>query len=268
MRANDIRPDVPIRYGAYICLRVPADHRATVADIDVPALAGRLGLRNEYDAADGDPPESIAYLLRISAAPRQLADPGVEQADAIVHVAAGTAAPVAEFRAELSRLLGTAASAHVLAGELRAPIYSGAAMWNFAYAHRILQQPAAVMPNVFLVPMSKTADWWRKDWMERNTYFLPRYDDTGAMRWEGHAAAAAPGIACLLRRTYKGPTQPAAEDDYDFINYFECADTDVPVFHSVCDALRDTTRNPEWKFVREGPTWHGRRTASWPELFG
>jgi len=26
------------------------------------------------------------------------------------------------------------------------------------------------------------------------------------------------------------------------------------------------TRNPEWSFVREGPTWHGRRVATWPEL--
>jgi hypothetical protein len=75
-------------------------------------------------------------------------------------------------------------------------------------------------------------------------------------------------LACLLRRTCKGPAQPAAEGDYDFISYFECADTDVPVFHSVCEALRDTTRNPRVEFVREGPAGHGRRTASWPELFG
>jgi len=27
------------------------------------------------------------------------------------------------------------------------------------------------------------------------------------------------------------------------------------------------TKNPEWEFVREGPTWHGRRVATWPELF-
>jgi hypothetical protein len=35
----------------------------------------------------------------------------------------------------------------------------------------------------------------------------------------------------------------------------------------VCAALRDVTKNPEWRFVREGPTWHGRRVATWPELF-
>jgi hypothetical protein len=267
MRANDIQPDVAVRHGAYICLRVPAGHQAAMAETDVGALAQRLGLRNEYDSSGGDPPESVAYLRRISAVPGQLADTAVEQADVIVHVAAGAPAPVAEFRAGLSRQLGPAVSTRVLAGELRPPVYTGAAMWNFAYAHRVLQQPAEVMPNVFLVPMSKTADWWRKDWMERHTYFLPRYDDSGAMRSEGHAAAAAPGIARLLRRTYKSATVPAADGDYDFITYFECADADVPLFHSVCAALRDVARNPEWNFVREGPAWHGRRTASWAELF-
>lgn len=45
--------------------------------------------------------------------------------------------------------------------------------------------------------------------MERHTYFLPRYDDTGAMQNQGHALAAAQGIACLLRRwafVREGPT--------------------------------------------------------------
>ena len=36
---------------------------------------------------------------------------------------------------------------------------------------------------------------------------------------------------------------------------------------SLLRALRDVTRNPEWRFVREGPTWHGRRVAAWEELF-
>jgi len=41
----------------------------------------------------------------------------------------------------------------------------------------------------------------------------------------------------------------------------------VPVFHQVCAALRNITRNPEWRFVREGPTWHGRRVPAWERLF-
>ena len=103
--------------------------------------------------------------------------------------------------------------------------------------------------------------------MERHTYFLPRYDEEGRMTSQGHALAAEAGIACLLRRTYRAATEPAPEGAYDFVNYFECADADVPTFHAVCAALRDPTRNPEWRFVREGPTWHGRRVPTWPDLF-
>jgi hypothetical protein len=281
MRASDIQSFDPIRFGAYICLTVPGAHRgvrgvvppggssqAAVADADVPALAERLGLLNEYHSAGVDfPPQSIAYLRRVSVTPGQVPDAGLLDAEAIVHVAAMAPEPVAEFRAELALMLGPAVTPRVLAGGLRPGAYTGLAMVNFAYAERVLQQPAQVMPNAFLVPTSKTAEWWKKDWMERHTYFLPRYDDDGAMRSQGHALAAEAGIACLLRRTYKPLAEPAADGEYDFVNYFECADADVPVFHEVCDALRDTTRNPEWAFVREGPTWHGRRTATWAGLF-
>lgn len=140
-------------------------------------------------------------------------------------------------------------------------------MHNFAYAHQVLQQPGPAMPNAFLVPMIKTAEWWAKNWIERHTYFLPRYDEAGRMVSQGHALAAADGIPYLMRRTYRNPTEPAPEGAYDFLNYFECATADVPTFHRVCAALRDVTRNPEWRFVREGPTWHGRRVETWPELF-
>ena len=267
MRASDTRSFDPLRYGAYICLSVPAASQAATASADVPALAERLGLCNEYGSAGGDPPQSIAYLRRVSVVPGQISDAGLLGAEAVVHIAAMAPEPITEFRAGLARLLGPAVAPRVLAGDVRPGGYTGQSMFNFAYGERVLQQPAAAMPNAFLVPMSKTAEWWKKDWMERNTYFLPRYDDEGRMKSEGHALASAAGIACLLRRTYKATTEPAPEGAYDFVTYFECADADVPTFHRVCAALRDVARNPEWKFVREGPTWHGRRVATWAELF-
>jgi hypothetical protein len=102
--------------------------------------------------------------------------------------------------------------------------------------------------------------------MERHTYFLPRYDASGRMSHEGHALVAAPGVAALMRRTYG--CEPQGNDaGYDFLTYFECADRDVPVFHAVCAGLRDQARNPEWQFVREGPTWHGRRVTDFQSLF-
>jgi len=267
MRANDVRPTDPIRHGAYVCLSAPGEAGRALAGAAVPALAQRLGFRNEFGVTEGHPTEAIAFLRRVSATPADIADEDLLRADAVVHVASATASPVAEFCAELARLVAPATKPHVIGGVGRPMTYTGNAMHNFAYAHRVLQQPGTIMPNAFLVPMSKTAAWWQKDWMERHTYFLPRYDDAGRMVNEGHALASEAGISCLMRRTYKGVTEPAPTGQYDFVTYFECADADVPTFHQVCAALRDVARNPEWKFVREGPTWHGRRVATWPELY-
>jgi len=268
MLDNSVLPREILRHGAYMCVRLAdgADRRA-VAAAAIPALAEKLGLVNEFDPPDGPPALSIAFLRRQGATAGGIADDGVALADAVVHVAAPTAQPVGDFCAEATRLLGAMARLRVIGGVVRPKTYTGTAMNNFAYAHQVVQQPGRVMPNAYLFPMSKTPAWWAKDWMERHTYFLPRYDDEGRMKSEGHALASAAGISCLLRRTYKATTEPAPEGAYDFVTYFECADADVPTFHHVCAALRDVVKNPEWKFVREGPTWHGRRVAAWAELF-
>jgi len=268
MLDNSVLAGEIIRHGAYVCLRLAngADARALAA-VGIPAVAEKLGLENEFGPRPAAPSESIAFLRRIGATPADIADDDLLHADAVVHVASPKAEPVRDFCAEATRVLGPVARVRVLSGVVRPKVYTGAAMNNFAYAHAVTQQPGAVMPNAFLVPMSKTAAWWAKDWMERHTYFLSRYDDAGRMTSEGHALAAAAGISCLLRRTYKHPTEPAPEGRYDFVTYFECADADVPTFHRVCASLRDVAKNPEWTFVREGPTWHGRRVATWQALF-
>jgi hypothetical protein len=256
-----------LRYGAYVCLSIPSHARAQAARAPVTDLADRLGLQNEFSGPGADPPQAIAFLRRIESTPAELEDDGLLNADTVVHVAATTQAPVAAFCNEVQDLLGSSITSRVLSGVVRPQMYTGRAMFEFAYEHRVMQQPGTALPNAFIVPLRKTDKWFAKGWMERHTYFLPRFDTEGHMLNEGHALAAAPGIACLLRRTYKHPSEPAPDGTYDFVTYFECADADVPTFHAVCDALRDTRRNPEWTFVREGPTWHGRRVATWAELF-
>src|SRR5215469_10007986 len=159
MRASDVRSFDPYRYGAYICLNIPASGQAAAADADVPGLADRLGLRNEHDSAGADPPRSISYLRRVSAAPGQVTDDGLKGAEAIVHVAATAPEPINEFRDGLARLLGPAITPRVLSGAARPLSYTGQAMFNYSYAERVLQQPAAVTPNAFIVPVSKTAEW-------------------------------------------------------------------------------------------------------------
>jgi hypothetical protein len=264
---NHVLPTEILGHGAYLCLKATADARHSFAGVALPALAERLGFQNEFEPGGGHPSKAVAFLRRVEATPRDIVDNDLLGADAIIHVASKTRLPVSEFCREAKHLLSPMTKLVIFNGVVRPMSYTGNAMHNFAYSHQVTQEAGRVMPNAFLVPMSKTRAWWAKHWMERHTYFLPRYDDAGQMVSLGHALAAAPGIACLLRRTYRSETVPAPEGTYDFLNYFECADADVPTFHAVCAALRDVDKNPEWKFVREGPTWHGRRVATWEELF-
>ena len=261
---NDVLSTEVLRHGAYLCLSVPPEARRPLAAAPIPALAERLGLRNEFTPGSGHPPSAVAFLRRVDATPGAIPDDELLRADAVIHVAAPTAAAVEEFCAEAARLLAPVAKPRRLGGVVRPKDYTSAAMNQFAYAHAVPQQPGAAAPNAFLLPMSKTAAWWAKDWMERHTYFLPRYEH-GAMASEGHALAAAAGVPVMMRRTYKAERSPAPAGAYDFVTYFECADAAVPTFHAVCAALRDVKRNPEWEFVREGPCWQGRRVATWAE---
>lgn len=253
------------RSGAWVALRVPSGLEEELAALPVTRLADGLDLESEFSG--GRPENAVAYLRRIEARRGDIEDDGLLLADAVVHVASVSASTVERFCTELSRLLPERVTARVLAGARLTPSFTGQAMHEFAYANQATQLPAAEMPNAFIVPLSKSAEWWKKGWMERHTYFLPRYDDEGGMISEGHVLASAPGIPALLRRTYKNRSQPAPRDQYDFVNHFECSDADVPVYETVCERLRDVARNPEWAFVKEGPTWRGCRVETWIDLF-
>src|SRR5438105_138496 len=102
--------------------------------------------------------------------------------------------------------------------------------------------------------------------MERHTYFLPRYSDTGKQLAQGHVLAAAAAVPCLYRRTNKYSELPAPEGEYDFVNYFECADRDVNRFHEVCAALRDTAQNVENVTKRSGPSGYFSSSVCHPGL--
>jgi hypothetical protein len=134
MRANDVRSTDAVRHGAYVCLSVPPGARRVVAGAAVPSLVDRLGLRNEFEPGAEHPPEAVAFLRRVGATPADITDDGLLRADAVVHVASATAEPVAEFCAQLARLLGPAIEPRVLGGVVRPMIYTGNAMHNFSYA--------------------------------------------------------------------------------------------------------------------------------------
>lgn len=258
-------PAEHLRHGAYLCISAPHDAAGAMA-APVTAIVARLDLQNEFLARNGHPPDAVAFLRRAESTAGDMADEGLAEAAAIIHVASHDEGTVSTFCAEVERVLSGIARVQRLAGTVQPTRYTGGAMHEFAYAHQRVQQSGDAMPNAFLLPLRKLPGWWAKDWMERHTYFLPRYED-GRMVSEGHPLAAAAGIPALMRRTYRCGDGPSPGGGYEFLTYFECADADVPTFHAVCAALRDVARNPEWRFVREGPTWRGRRTRSWSALW-
>lgn len=268
MVGNEFLANEVSRHGAYVCLQVkgPADVKA-IARAPIAELADRLGLQNEFGPGGTPPVEAIGFLRRQGATSRDIPDNGLVYADSVIHVGSRSSDPVMTFCVQARRYLEPHAALRILTGVVRPRNYTGAAMEMWAYARAVPQQPGASMPNAFLLPMNKTPEWWRKDWMERQTYFLPRHDEAGRMVAEGHALAAGAGIPCLYRRSYHALEQPAPDGSYDFLTYFECADADVPVFEAACTNLRDVRRNPEWKFVVEGPTWRGRRVPTWHDLY-
>jgi hypothetical protein len=268
MPGNEFLSREILGHGAYLCARsADGGDLQRVGSEVIPALVTRLELRNEFDPADRASGGTIAFLRRHTATPGEIEDEDVLEARIVIHVSSSSPEVVDAVCGEAVRRLSATGPVRLLRGSVRAKNYTGAAMSRWAYERAVAQRPGAETPNAFLLPLRKLPEWWEKDWMERHTYFLPTYDSHGRMTSEGHALAAGEGIACLLRRTYGAAQEPAPDGEYDFVTYFECADEDVPVFHRVCGALRDRARNREWRFVQEGPTWHGRRVASWGELF-
>src|SRR5262245_26761693 len=194
IKTDEVLESEILGYGGYLCLRWSLDAgRAAAAPID--ALAHRLGLRNEFEPGDAPPAEAIAFLRRQTTIPADIADEGLLRADGVVHVSSQRPEVIAELSAAVTRAIAPVGQLYVLQGVRRPPSYTGRAMTKWAYERQVVQQPGPAMPNAFLVPMSKTAEWWRKDWMERHTYFLPTYDDGGRMRSQGHALASEAGIA-------------------------------------------------------------------------
>jgi hypothetical protein len=137
--ADDVLLTDPTRHAAYLCLTVAASDHAGVAALPVAALAHQLGLRNECDPGGNHPPEAIAFLRGLDATPADIDDNGVLRADAVVHAASDDARTVTTFCTELRRMLTERVEVRTLGGVVRPMSYTGTAMHNYAYAHRVVQ---------------------------------------------------------------------------------------------------------------------------------
>ena len=222
-------------------------------------ILGR-GFFNDYDAESRDPAphETIQFLIRAhgqGAEPR----PGALYA---LQVCSKYRPRLQETDVELRRRVAEIAEVTAFEGAVRVPQYTSAEMYEFAYKNALPRASGRVQKNVIIIPMNKSTEWWEKAALDRQTYFYPHADPTGA-RVKGHARSAEPGVTTIFRKLYYNPDGHSRQDEWDFVTYFECADEHLATFDQICRTLRDIRQNPEWRYVSEGPEWRGKRVQRW-----
>lgn len=218
------------------------------------------GFFNSFDAdpsRDGQPHETIQFLIADTPPPGA---PGIHAARYALQVSGKYRPRLQDVDAELRRRLGDAADVISLEGAERAPRYTSQELHEYAYRPAMPRLSGRIARNAIILPINKSAQWWSKSPLERHAYFYPHPDGAAVV---GHARAAEDGIATVFRRLYHNPDGYQRDGEFDFITYFECEDAHLATFENVHRALRDTARNPEWKYVREGPLWKGRRVLKW-----
>ena len=228
------------------------------------------GLENMHQA-DG-PPSDDAFergriqLLRAEdglTSEQQIAHPEISGSHGLIRLECASLEPINTYETGLRVLFASrGGSVETLAGVMRPRSYTSHAMIQFAYAHALPPGPGEMYPLAAVTPMNKTAAWWNMDFLHRESFFLPRYDEDENMVVKGHALASAAGVPNINRRLVHAPEGYGLDENYDFVGYFEFAEADAPVFRQVMAALRDTEQNPEWKYVLEGPEWWGRRIGN------
>src|SRR5262245_2316629 len=248
-------------------------------DPAAPAYTSRLraaggmiarGFFNEFDidgSRDAQPFETIQFLVH-DAIPPETPVPLFEelrlgQAAHVVQASSKYRPRLQELEDELRRRLGDAADVTAVDGAVRGPRYSSPEVQHHMQKHAAPRASGRVARHAIIMPMRKRGDWWQKDVLERHAYFYPHVDRATGEPVPGHARLAESGLGRFYKRMYHNPDGYARPGEFDFIGYFECDDDGLPAFNSVCDALRDQSKNPEWRFVEEGPSWRGRRVLRW-----
>ena len=168
-----------------------------------------------------------------------------------------------ELEKELRRRVGEAGQVDVLEGRFRLPQYSSASVARWAYEQARFHGTGRAMPNAIILPIRKTAEWWAMPELERHQYLYPHHDRVSHTDVPGHIALGQDAAPHIYRRLYHNPHGPDRPGEWDFVSYFECEDKDLPLFDATLLALRDVARNPEWRYVEEGPMWRGRRVLRW-----
>jgi hypothetical protein len=250
-------------YSKFLFVTLRRDDDKALARIREAGTCIARGFFNDFHGNGTPTTQSHETIQFLEASTPGLCRDGLLSARYVAHLTTKYRPRLDEIQAELERRLGDVGSVRSVDGAVQAPRYTSAALHEFAYKQAAGRRSGHENANVIIIPMSKTAAWWEMSTLERHAYFYPHVNPHSGAPASGHAMAAEHGIQTLYRRLYHNPDGYQRPDEYDFITYVECADEHLPTFDIVRQALRDETRNPEWRFVIEGPEWRGRRVTHW-----
>jgi hypothetical protein len=217
----------------------------------------------EGGAPDSPPHEMIQFLSLNGHGIDGSADANHPPATHVVQVTSKYRPSLNDAEKELRRRVCDLAEVSTLTGAVRTPQYSSAEMHTWAYEQAKARTSGRVLTNAIILPMRKTPEWWAMPVMERHQYFYPHHDRHSGRDVRGHAELGRDASTRIHRRLFYNPDGEGRDGEWDFITYFECGDDDLALFENTLGAMRDTSRNPEWRFVEEGPLWRGKRTLRW-----
>ncbi len=107
--------------------------------------------------------------------------------------------------------------------------------------HSPSELPPSENTIAVLIPIGKSREWWELAQDQRQAFFQKAVN-------EGHTAIGLRYADRVFRRLYHS-RYIGSSANYDFLTYFEFYDQYADDFRKLLMELRDTTRNPEWKYV-------------------
>jgi hypothetical protein len=240
-----------------------AEDETFLSRLRAAGSAAARGFSNDFDADGSRESQALEAIQFLVSEGERHHDSAIAASRYAVQITGKYRPRLAEAETELQRRLGAAAGVFALEGAERSPRYTSAELHEYAYRQVPPRRTGRVATHALILPISKTPAWWALPVLERHAYFYPHVDAATGCHARGHARSAEEGITTLYRRLYHNPDGYGRSGAFDFITYFECAEQDLGSFARVHRALQDTSQNPEWRYVQEGPLWIGRRVLKW-----
>src|SRR5687768_1068292 len=186
-----------LSYTKFLFIIPAKEDEAFVARLRAAGSVVARSFFNDFDAEgsrEGQQRETIQFLVA-EGMPQAIS--GIPAARYVVQVSGKYRPRLNEVEQELRRRLADSAEVLSLEGADRAPRYTSAEMFDFAYRPAIARRSGRATPNALILPMSKTSKWWEKPTLERHAYFYPHVDPGSGSSIHGHAVVAQDGISTI-----------------------------------------------------------------------